>query len=68
MFPKFTAWDSRDILGPYQMTWWDPQQSAETSPWGHTEDPKRDPKQDMDLCEFSSTVESSNSDPNPQTQ
>ena len=46
----------------------DPQQSAETSPWGHTEDPKSNPKQDMDLCGFSSTVESSNGDPNPQTQ
>ena len=33
-----------------------------------TEDPKRDPKQDMDLCRFSSTVESSNGDPNPQTE
>ena len=29
---------------------------------------KRDPKQDMDLCRFSSTVESSNGDPNPQTK
>ena len=28
----------------------------------------RDPEQDMDLCRFSSTAESSNSDPNPQTQ
>ena len=34
----------------------------------HTEDPKRDPKQGMDLCRFSSTVESSNSDPNTQTK
>ena len=46
----------------------EPQQSAETSPGGHTEDPKGDPKQDMDLCRFSSTVKSSNGDPNPQTK
>ena len=49
-------------------TWWDPQQSAETSPWGRNEDPKRYPKQDMDLCGLSSKVESNNSDPDPQTQ
>ena len=56
------------VLHTILNTWWDPQQFAETSPGGHTEDPKRDPKQDMDLCRFSSTVESSNGDPNPQTK
>ena len=56
--------------GQTPCTWacWDPQQFVETSPWGHTEDPKRDTKQDMDLCGFSWPVESSNSDPDPQTK
>ena len=48
--------------------WWDPQQLVEASPWGYTENPKRDPKQDMDLNGLSSSMESSNSDPNPQTK
>ena len=37
-------------------------------PWGYTENPKRDPKQDMDLNGLSSSMESSNSDLNPQTK
>ena len=53
---------------PCTWTWWDPQQFVETSPWGHTENPKRDTKKDMDLCGFSWPVESSNSDPDPQTK
>ena len=53
---------------PCTWIWWDPQQSVEKSPCGHTEDPKRDPKQDMDLCGFSSSVESSNGDPDLQTK
>ena len=53
---------------PCAWTWQDPQQSVETSPWGHTQDPKSDPKQDMDLYGFSSSVESSNGDPDPKTK
>ena len=45
-----------------------PQQSVEASPWRYTENPKRDPKQDMDLNGLSLSMESSNSDPNPQTK
>ena len=53
---------------PCTCAWWDPQQFVETSPWGHTEVPKRDTEQDMDLCGFSWPVQSSNCDPDPQTK
>ena len=46
-------------------TWWDPQQSVKTSPCGYTENPKRYPKQDMELSSLTSSMGSSNSDPNP---
>ena len=57
-------------VGKAPRTWncWDPQQSAETSLRWHSEDPKRDPKQDMDLCGFFSIMKSSSSDPNPKNQ
>ena len=53
---------------PWTWTWWDPQQSVETFPWGHIENPKRDPKQDMDFGGLSSSMEGSNSDPNTRTK
>ena len=43
-------------------------ESTTISPWGHTEDLKRDTEQDMDLCGFSWSVEGSNSNPDPQTK
>ena len=49
-------------------TWRDPEQSVEPCPCGHTEDPKRNPKQDMDLGGFPSSMESSNSDPDSITK
>ena len=54
--------------GQCTWAWRDPQQSVETSPWGHTEDPKRYPTQDMNLSGFSSSVEISKGNPNPQPE
>ena len=45
-----------DLMGSTTICW--------NISWRHT-DPKRDPKQYMELCGFSSTVKSSNSDRNP---
>ena len=55
-------------LKTYCIARWNVAGTLEPGAHRYTENPKRDPKQDMDLNGLSPSMESSSSDPNPQTK